>query len=106
MSSHAAATKWVKYEVQKTLEAEERLGQRLLVPVRVDDSAGRDELQGRVHINLTEGATFMDGVHALVDHLRSIGLSADPTGRCVLPLAFHNGILVDRAWIRAGQHRA
>ena len=37
----------------------------------------------------------MDGVHALVDHLRSIGLSADPTGRCVLPLAFHNGVELD-----------
>jgi hypothetical protein len=95
MSCHASATKWVKYEVQKTLEAEERLGQRLLVPIRVDDSAGLAELQGRVHINLTEGATFMDGVHALVDHLRSIGLSADPSGRCVLPLAFHKDIELD-----------
>ena len=114
MSSHAAATKWVKYEVQKTLEAEKRLEQRLLVPVRIDDSAGLDELQGRVHINLTEGATFMDGVHALVDHLRSIGLSADPTGRCVLPLAFHNGIELDTFilesilswWIGHGFERA
>lgn len=95
MSSHAAATKWVKYEVQKTLEAEERLGQRLLVPVTIDASAGLDELQGRVHINLTEGAAFMDGVHALVDYLRSLGLSADPAGRCVLPLAFHKGIELD-----------
>lgn len=92
-SSHAAATKWVKYEVQ--LEAEERLGQCLLVPVRIDESAGLDELQGRVHISLTEGAAFMDGVHALVDHLRSLGLSADPAGRCVLPLAFHRAIELD-----------
>jgi hypothetical protein len=95
MSSHAAATKWVKYEVQKTLEAEERLGQRLLVPLRIDDSVCLDELQGRVHINLTEGAAFMDGVHALVDHLRSLGLSAEPTGCCVLPLAFHRAIELD-----------
>jgi hypothetical protein len=95
MSSHAAATKWVKYEIQKTLEAEERLGQRLLVPITVDDSSGLDELRGRVHINLSEGATFMDGVHALVEHLTSIGLSADPTDRCVLPLAFHNDIELD-----------
>jgi hypothetical protein len=32
LSSAAAATKWVKYEVQKTLEAEGRLGQRLWCP--------------------------------------------------------------------------
>jgi len=94
MSSHAATTKWVKYEVQKTLEAEERLGERLLVPVKIDDSAGLDELQGRVHINLTEGA-FMEGVHALVDHLRSLGLSADSGSRCVLPLVFHRAIELD-----------
>jgi hypothetical protein len=95
MSGNAAATKWVKYEVQKALDAEERLGQRLLVPVKIDDSAGLDELQGRVHINLTDGAAFMDGVHALVDHLRLLGLSADPAGRCVLPLAFHGTIELD-----------
>ena len=95
MSRNSAATKWVEYEVQKTLEAEERLGQRLLVPVRIDDSAGLDELQGRVHINLIEDATFMDGVHALVDHLRSLGLSAVPAGRCVLPLAFHRAVELD-----------
>lgn len=95
MSRNAAATKWVKYEVQRTLEAEERLRQRLLVPVRIDDSAGIDELQGRVYIKLTEDATFMDGVHALVDHLRSLGLSAVPAGRCVLPLAFHRAIELD-----------
>jgi hypothetical protein len=65
------------------------------VPVRIDDSAGLDELQDRVHINLTEDATFMDGVDALVDHLRSLGLSAVPDGRCVLPLAFHRAIELD-----------
>src|SRR5215831_7584665 len=43
MSSNATATKWVKYEVQKTLEAEDRLGQRLLVPIRMDGSPGLDE---------------------------------------------------------------
>jgi hypothetical protein len=48
-----------------------------------------------VHINLTEGAAFMDGVHALLDHLRSLGLSANPGGRCVLPLAFHRAIELD-----------
>jgi len=85
----------VKYEVQRTLEAEERLGQRLLVPLRIDDSVGLDELQGRVHVNLTEGAAFIDGVHALVDHLRSLGLPAEPKGRCVLPLAFHRAIELD-----------
>jgi hypothetical protein len=95
MSSNAAATKWVKYEVQKTLETEERLGQRLLVPVRIDGSACLDELQGRVHINLIEGPTFMDGVHALLDHLRLLGISADQPGRCVLPLAFHKAIELD-----------
>lgn len=95
MSRNSSATRWVEHEVQKTLEAEERLGQRLLVPVRIDDSAGLEKLRGRVHINLIDDATFMDGVHALVDHLRSLGLSAAPAGRCVLPLVFHKGIELD-----------
>jgi hypothetical protein len=94
-SSRAAATKWVQYEVDKTLEAEQRLGQRLLVPLRIDDSDGLDALKGRVHINLREGAAFMEGMHALIDHLRSLGLSSEPSGRTVLPLVFHKRIELD-----------
>jgi hypothetical protein len=93
-SSHAAATKWVRYEVDKTLEAEQRLGQRLLVPIRIDGSEGLDALKGRVHIDVRE-ATFMEGVHQLVDHLRSIGLPSEPSGRAVLPLVFHNRVELD-----------
>jgi hypothetical protein len=94
-SSHAAATKWVQYEVDKALEAEQRLCQRLLVPLRIDDSDGLDALKGRVHINLREGAAFMEGMHALIDHLRSLGLSSEPSGRAVLPLVFHKRIELD-----------
>ena len=94
-SNHAAATTWVQYEVDRALEAEQRLGQRILVPLRIDDSAGLDSLNGRVHINLREGGAFMDGVHALVDHLRSMGVPAEPSGRAVLPLVFHNRIELD-----------
>ena len=94
-SKHAAATQWVRYEVEKTLEAEQRLGKRLLVPVRIDDSEGLDALNGRVHINLREGATYMNGVHSLVDHLRAIGLPAQPSARAVLPLVFHKRIELD-----------
>jgi hypothetical protein len=94
-SSHAAATEWVQYEVDKALEAEQRLRQRLLVPLRIDDSDGLDALKGRVHINLREGAAFMEGVHALIDHLRSLGLPSEPSGRAVLPLDFHKRIELD-----------
>jgi len=38
----------------------------------------------------------MDGVHALVDHLRSLGLSTDPSGRAVLPLVFHKRMVLAR----------
>jgi hypothetical protein len=98
-SHHAAATKWVRYEVDKTLEAEQRLGQRLLIPIRTDDSEGLDGLKERVHIDLRD-ATFMEGVHKLVDHLRSIGLPSEPTGRAVLPLVFHNRVELDTFILR------
>lgn len=94
-SSHAAATEWVQYEVDKALDAERRLGQRLLVPLRIDDSDGLDALKGRVHINLREGPAFMEGVHALIDHLRSLGLPSEPSGRPVLPLVFHQRLELD-----------
>jgi hypothetical protein len=93
-STHATATKWVRYEVDKTLKAEQRLGQRLLVPIRTDNSEGLEALEGRVHIDVRE-AEFMEGVHKLVDHLRSTGLPSDPIGRAVLPLVFHNRIELD-----------
>jgi TIR domain len=94
-SSHAAVTEWVQYEVDRALDAERRLGQRLLVPLRIDDSNGLDALKGRVHINLREGPAFMEGVHALIDHLRSLGLPSEPSGRAVLPLVFHKRIELD-----------
>src|ERR1700754_989063 len=94
-SIHAAATKWVSYEVERTIKAEERLGQRLLVPVRIDASGRLPQLDDRVHITLTDGPDFMEGVHALIDHLRSMGLSTEPSGRCVLPLVFHRRIELD-----------
>ena len=109
-SMHAAATEWVRYEVEKALAAEQRLRQRLVVPLRIDDSGGLDALKERVHINLREGAAFMDGVHALVDHLRSLGVPSEPSGRAVLPLVFHKrteldtfilGRILDR-WIGHG----
>jgi len=93
-SRSAAGTKWVRYEVEKTLEAEQRLGKRLLIPVRVDDSAGLDLLKGRVHIDLRD-ETFMAGVHALVDQLRAMGLSSEQSGRAVLPLVFHKRVELD-----------
>ena len=95
-SRHAAATDWVQYQIDKALEAEKRLGQRLLVPVRIDDSDGLDSLKDRVHINLREGPAYMDGVHALVDRLRLLGLAGEPSGRAVLPLVFHNRIELDK----------
>lgn len=94
-SSHAAATEWVQYEVDKALDAERRLRQRLLVPLRIDDSDGLDALKGRVHINVREGVAFMEGVHTLIDHLRSLGLPSEPSGRAVLPLVFYKRIELD-----------
>jgi hypothetical protein len=113
-SKHAAATQWVQYEVTKALKAERRLKQRLLIPVRIDDSEGLDALKGRVHINLREGAAFMEGVHALINHLRSLGVPAEPSGRAVLPLSFHKRIELDtfilkrilERWIGFGLERA
>lgn len=113
-SSHAAATKWVSYEVERTIKAEERLGQRLLVPVRIDASGGLPQLDNRVHITLTDGPDFMEGVHALIDHLRSMGLSTGSSGRCVLPLVFHRRVELDTfilsrifmRWIDSGFNRA
>ncbi len=123
-SSHSAATERVQYEVSKALEAEHRLGQRLLVPLRIDDSDGLHALKGRLHINLREDAAFMEGVHALIEHLRSLGLPAEPSGAPVLPLVFHkhieldkfilerilgrwigHGSAMDRPWIGMGRYR-
>ncbi|HYI96130.1 MAG TPA: toll/interleukin-1 receptor domain-containing protein [Bryobacteraceae bacterium] len=94
-SIHAAATEWVQYEIEKSLEAEQRLGQHLIVPLRIDNSNGLNALKDRLHIDLREGAAFMQGVHALIDHLRALGLSSEPSGRAVLPLVFHNRIELD-----------
>ncbi|MDF0650866.1 MAG: toll/interleukin-1 receptor domain-containing protein [Nitrospira sp.] len=94
-SSHAAATKWVSYEVERTLKAEERLSRRLLVPIRIDASGGLSQLNDRVHITLTDGPDFMEGVHALIDHLRAMGFSTEPSGRAILPLLFHRRIEMD-----------
>ena len=113
-SCHAASTKWVSYEVERTIEAEKRLGQRLLVPVRIDASGGLPQLNDRVHITLTDGPDFMEGVHALIDHLRAMGLSTKLSGRCVFPLVFHRRIeldtfILDRIftrWINSGFKRA
>src|ERR1700687_6448690 len=112
MSIHSAATEWVRHEVQRALRAEAELGRRLLVPVRIDTSEGLPGLAGRVQIVLSDGPGFMEGVHALIEHLRSIGLSTGLTGRCVLPLVFHRGIELDTfvldrilsAWIAGGFH--
>lgn len=112
-SSHADATKWVSYEVERTIKAEERLGRRLLVPVRIDASDGLPLLNDRVHITVTDGPNFMEGVHALIDHLRGMGLSTELYGRCTLPLLFHRRIELDTfilerifmRWIYSGFNR-
>jgi hypothetical protein len=113
-SSHATKTKWVNYEVELTIKAEQRLDRRLLVPVRIDASDGLPLLKDRVHITVTDGPDFMEGVHALIDHLRGMGLSKKLSGRSILPLLFHRGIeldtfILDRIftrWIYSGFKRA
>ena len=116
VSKHATETKWVKHEVEKTLAAEIRLGRRLLLPVRIDDSEGLAHIADRIHIDFSDEGSFMEGVHAIIDHLRQTGLSANPdeAGRLVLPLSFHRGTELDTfvleriflRWIKAGGDRA
>ena len=117
--SHAAATKWVQYEVDKTLEAERRLGRRLLVPLRIDDSDWSRRAQGTACTSTCAKARrSWTACTPCIDHLQSLGLSSQPSGRAVLPLVLHKRIEldtfilerilvpVDRPRLGVGRHRA
>lgn len=109
VSKHAAATQWVQHEVTQTLKAEKRLQKRLLLPVRIDPSGELPDLADRVHIDIDE-ENFVEGLHTLIDHLRTSGLQPDASDRVVLPLLFHRGTELDKSlleriylrWINAG----
>ena len=110
LSPNAVATEWVRYEVQRTLEAEQRLQEQRLIPITIDGSSALEILKDRIRIDFSEDARFMDGIHALLDHLTSLGLSQESPARYLLPLVFSRNVeletfLLDRIlsqWIRKG----
>jgi hypothetical protein len=58
-----------------------------------------------LYIDLTEAAGFLDGVHAIIEHLRTSGLTTSPMGRWVLPLVFDRDIELDTFVIERIFHR-